>query len=147
MFKKQPGTIRVIIPGCSQRKGGSRRVMRQLVNAAQSLESRVADKHNINVLRATLHGTQLWYLRSTALPFGGINSRLVKYTCDSRTDFFSGECACCLLAALPFVTAICMSPFEEKASWCFRAKLETVRIVLPVATSHLLKDDIEPGGR
>lgn len=59
MFKKQPGTIRVIIPGCGKRKGGSRRVMRQLVNAAQSLESRVADKHNINVLRATLHGTQL----------------------------------------------------------------------------------------
>lgn len=59
MFKKQPAAIRVIIPGCSQRKGGNRRVMRQLVNTAGSLELRVADKHNINVLRARLPGTQL----------------------------------------------------------------------------------------
>lgn len=61
MFKTQAGTIRVIIPGCSKRKGGRRRVMRRLVkvNAVQSLESRVADKHDINVLGATPHDTQL----------------------------------------------------------------------------------------
>lgn len=39
-FKEQPGTIRVIIPGCSKRKGESRsqlRVIRQSVNPAQDL--------------------------------------------------------------------------------------------------------------
>lgn len=45
MFKKQPGIIRVIIPGCIKPKGGSRRihekVIRQLANAAQNLKSRV----------------------------------------------------------------------------------------------------------
>lgn len=46
MFKKQPGTIRVIIPGCIKRKGGSRRshakVIRQLVTVARNPESRVS---------------------------------------------------------------------------------------------------------
>ena len=49
-------------------------------------------------------------------------------------------------AALHFVTAICMSSFEELASWRFQDALETVKIVLPVAASWSLKDEMKSGG-
>lgn len=88
MFKKQPGTIRVMIPGCSKWKHESRRsharMIRQSVSPSQDLITQ-------RCFRAMLHGTQLLYLRSTQTStFLGASPKLVCYTCDPHTALCRG---------------------------------------------------------
>ena len=138
MFKKQPGTIRVMIPGCSKWKRESRRSharkMRRSVSPAQDLITQ-------RCFRAMLHGTQLLYLRSTQTsPFLGASPKLVCYTCDPHTAL----CRWMRLLSFP-CPALHNRPLRD---WPLGASgmLHRLNMVLPVATSWSLKGDLKSGG-
>lgn len=108
MSEKQSGTIRVIIPGCSKRKGESRRsparVIRQSVDPAQNL---IIQR---KCFRATPRGAQLRYLRSIrTLPLWSGNWKLVNYTYDSHTAL-SRRIDCLLLPPCPAFCNLHVSP-------------------------------------